>query len=59
MLRRRRKDLSRCVYLFTSSTLEWIGVSYFNESEVEDVSIHDDVRELRGGCFKGCSNLTV
>ena len=34
-----------------------IGVSCFQESAVEDVSVPDSVRELCDGCFKECSSL--
>ena len=43
--------------LVTSLMLELSNVSCVNESEVAHVSIPDDVRELRGGCFADLSSL--
>ena len=40
-----------------SSSLERIGVSCFESSGVEEVSVPDSVRELCDGCFKGCLSL--
>ena len=37
-----------------SSSLERIGVSCFDETGVEEVSVPGSVRELCNGCFKGC-----
>ena len=41
-----------------SSSLEWIGVSRFELSRVEEFSVPDSVRELCDGCFKGCRSLS-
>ena len=41
----------------SSSSLEWVGVSCFELSGVEEVSIPDSVRELCDGCFKECESL--
>ena len=40
-----------------SSSLERIGVSCFENSGVEEVSVPNGVRELCDGCFKGCWRL--
>ena len=40
-----------------SSSLERIGVSCFEGSGVEEVSIPDGVRELCEGCFRLCESL--
>ena len=40
-----------------SSSLERIGVSSFEDSGVEEVSVPDSVHELCNGCFKDCSSL--
>ena len=40
-----------------SSSLEWIGVSCFERTGVEDVSILNGVRELRDEYFKGSLSL--
>ena len=40
-----------------SSSLEWIGVSCFERTEVEEVAVPDGVRELCEGCFKSCTSL--
>ena len=41
----------------SSSSLEWIGVSCFERSGIEDVSIPDSVRVLCDRCFYACSSL--
>ena len=47
----------RCVTFGSSSSLERIGVSCFEDSGVEEVSIPDSVRELCDECFAGCTKL--
>ena len=47
----------RRVMFGSSSLLERIGESCFEESAIEDVSIPDGVRELCSGCFKRCKSL--
>ena len=42
---------------FGSSSIERIGVSCFEDSGVEDVSIPDGVCELCDRCFEGCERL--
>ena len=41
----------------SSSSLERIGVSCFEDSGVEKVSLPDGVRELCDRCFSGCRRL--
>ena len=41
----------------SGSSLARIGVSCFEVSGVEEVSIPDGVRELCDGCFDGCRSL--
>ena len=41
----------------SSSSLELIGVSCFESSGVEEVSIPDSVRELCDRCFYECKSL--
>ena len=47
----------RRVTFGSSSSLEWIGVSCFRGSGVEDVSIPDGVHELCDCCFSWCEVL--